>query len=68
MFPEMLEAARNGDVKAMYIVGENPVTSEPNTDNIKKSLKNLDFLVVQDIFMSETAMMADCCFTGLQFC
>ena len=38
MFPEMLEAARNGDIKAMYIVGENPVTSEPDTENIKNSL------------------------------
>ncbi len=67
MFPEMLEAARNGDIKAMYIVGENPVTSEPDTENIIKSLKNLDFLVVQDIFMSETAKMADVVLPGCSF-
>src|SRR5664280_40580 len=67
MFPEMLEAARIGDIKAMYIVGENPVTSEPDTENIKKSLKNLDFLVVQDIFMSETAMIADVVLPGCSF-
>jgi formate dehydrogenase (NADP+) alpha subunit len=67
MFPEMLEAARIGDIKAMYIVGENPVTSEPDTENIKKSLGNLDFLVVQDIFMSETAMMADVVLPGCSF-
>jgi formate dehydrogenase alpha subunit len=67
MFPEMLEAARIGDIKAMYIVGENPVTSEPDTENIKKSLENLDFLVVQDIFMSETAMMADVVLPGCSF-
>ncbi len=66
-FPEMLDAARNGDVKAMYIVGENPVTSEPDTENIKKSLENLDFLVVQDIFLSETAQMADVVLPGCSF-
>jgi len=67
MFPEILDAARNGDIKSMYIVGENPVTSEPDTENIKKSLKNLDFLVVQDIFMSETAQMADVVLPGCSF-
>ena len=67
MFPEMLDAAKNGDIKAMYIVGENPVTSEPDTENIKKSLENLDFLVVQDIFMSETAQMADVVLPGCSF-
>jgi len=67
MFPEMLDAARNGDIKAMYIVGENPVTSEPDTENIKRSLENLDFLVVQDIFMSETAQMADVVLPGCSF-
>ena len=66
-FPEMLEAAKNGDIKAMYIVGENPVTSEPDTDNIKKSLQNLEFLVVQDIFLSETAQMADVILPGCSF-
>ena len=66
-FPEMLEAAKNGDIKAMYIVGENPVTSEPDTDNIKKSLQNLEFLVVQDIFLSETAQMADVVLPGCSF-
>ena len=66
-FPEMLDAAKNGDIKAMYIVGENPVTSEPDTENIKKSLENLDFLVVQDIFMSETALMADVVLPGCSF-
>ncbi len=66
-FPEMLEAAQNRDVKALYIVGENPVISEPDTENIKKSLKNLDFLVVQDIFLSETAQMADVVLPGCSF-
>jgi len=67
MFPEMLKAAKNGEVKAMYIVGENPVTSEPDTENIKKSLQALDFLVVQDIFMSETAQLADVVLPGCSY-
>ena len=66
-FPEMLEEAKNGNIKAMYIVGENPVTSEPDTENIKKSLENLDFLVVQDIFLSETAKLADVVLPGCSF-
>ncbi len=67
MFPEMLEAALKKKIKALYIVGENPVTSEPDTENIKKSLESLDFLIVQDIFMSETAMMADVVLPGCSF-
>ena len=67
MFPEILEAALKKKIKALYIVGENPVTSEPDTENIKKSLESLDFLIVQDIFMSETAMMADVVLPGCSF-
>lgn len=66
-FPEILEAAKNGDVKALYIMGENPVTSEPDSRNIERSLENLDFLIVQDIFMSETAKMADVVLPGCSY-
>ncbi|ADZ10728.1 formate dehydrogenase, alpha subunit [Methanobacterium lacus] len=66
-FPEMVMAAKNGDIKAMYIVGENPVTSEPDTENIKDAMNSLDFLVVQDIFMSETAQMADVVLPGCSY-
>jgi len=66
-FPEMVMAAKKGDIKAMYIVGENPVTSEPDTENIKDALGALDFLVVQDIFMSETAQMADVVLPGCSY-
>ncbi len=56
---EMIPAAHEGKLKALYIMGENPVISDPNTNHTLKSLKNLEFLVVQDIFMTETAQLAD---------
>ena len=56
---EMMNGAHAGDVKAMYIMGENPVMSDPNQQHVIESLENLDFLVVQDIFLTETAKLAD---------
>ncbi len=56
---EMTDAACKGSLKAMYIMGENPVVSDPDTNHVKKGLKDLDFLLVQDIFFSETALFAD---------
>ena len=56
---EMIEKASEGDLKAMYIIGENPMVSDPNLNHTEKSLKNLDFLVVQDLFLTETAVIAD---------
>jgi formate dehydrogenase major subunit len=56
---EILEAAYDGRMKAMYIMGENPVFSEPETMKVKKSLLNLETLIVQDIFLTETAELAD---------
>jgi formate dehydrogenase major subunit len=55
----MMEAAVKGDIKAMYIVGENPMMSDANLRHAEKALKNLDFLVVQDIFPTETTALAD---------
>ena len=57
--PEMFEAAYEGQVKAMYILGENPVLTDPNTNHIRKALEKLDFLVVQELFLTETAEYAD---------
>ncbi len=57
--PEMFTAAIAGEVKAMYIVGENPVLSDANANHVRKALNALDFLVVQDIFLTETAQLAD---------
>jgi formate dehydrogenase alpha subunit len=56
---EIMTAAHHGDLKAMYIIGENPVLSDPDANHVIQALKNLDFLVVQDIFLTETAQLAD---------
>ncbi len=56
---EMIPAALEGKLKALYIMGENPAVTDPNTHHTVKALKSLDFLVVQDIFMTETAELAD---------
>jgi NADH-quinone oxidoreductase chain G len=56
---EIIDAARNGQVKAMYVMGENPLFNLPDGNRIKESLEALDFLVVQDLFMTETAEIAD---------
>ena len=55
---EMIPAAAAGKVKALYIMGENPALSDPDTTHTVKALKTLDFLVVQDIFLTETAELA----------
>jgi formate dehydrogenase alpha subunit len=56
---EMIPRAHSGDLKALYIIGENPMLSDPDLNHVEGSLKHLDFLVVQDIFMTETARLAD---------
>lgn len=55
---EAMHAASEGKVRATYIMGENPMLSDPNTNHVEEALRNLDFLVVQDIFPSETAQLA----------
>ena len=56
---EITDAAYNGEIKAMYIMGENPAMSDPDQTHARAALANLDILVVQDIFMTETAAFAD---------
>ncbi len=56
---EILEAANRGDIKGMYVMGENPAMSDPDAAHARKALANLDHLVVQDIFLTETAYLAD---------
>jgi predicted molibdopterin-dependent oxidoreductase YjgC len=63
----MLSAAEKGSLKALYIMGENPVLSDPNMSHTVKVLKALDFLVVQDIFMTETAELAHVVLPGSSF-
>ena len=56
---DMVNRAHEGEMKSMYIIGENPLVSDPDLNHAEKSLSNLEFLVVQDIFMTETAQIAD---------
>ncbi|GAB6156959.1 formate dehydrogenase subunit alpha [Desulfotomaculum varum] len=56
---EMMQAACQGELKGMYIVGENPVISDADANHVTRALNRLDFLVVQDIFLTETAQLAD---------
>jgi formate dehydrogenase major subunit len=56
---DMFLAADKGDLHGMFIQGENPVTSEPNIPHAQSVLENLDFLAVQDIFLTDTAEYAD---------
>ena len=64
---EMIQEARKGKIKGMYIMGENPALSDPDITHTVKALKNLDFLVVQDIFLTETAQLADVVLPGASF-
>ena len=56
---EILDAVHAGDVRAMYVLGENPAMSDPDLAHARAALAKLDHLVVQDIFLTETAMYAD---------
>ena len=56
---DMMDAGERGDIKAMYIMGENPVMSDPDAKHVARVLRNIDFLVVQDIFLTETAKLAN---------
>lgn len=56
---EFMEEAYKGNIKALYVTGENPLLSEPDLHHAEESLRNLEFLVVQDLFLHETAQIAD---------
>ena len=57
--PQMFEAAKERKLKALWIIGEDVVQTDPNSAEVIRALQNLDFLVVQEIFMTETAQYAD---------
>lgn len=57
--PKMMEAVDEGIVKFIYVMGENPMVSEADLNHFEKVIEKLDFLVVQDIFLTETAQKAD---------
>ena len=65
--PEMFAAAGRGDLKALWIMGEDLLQTDPNTCHVRSSLQNLDFLVVQEIFMTDTARIADVIFPASSF-
>ena len=62
-FPKML----TGEIKGLFIFGEDPVRTDPNTAHVIQCLENLDFLVVDDLFMTETAKMADVILPGISY-
>ncbi len=64
---DMLEKAATGEIKGLFIMGEDHLISEPNRDKVKEALKNLELLIVQDIFLCETAKMADVVFAASSF-
>jgi formate dehydrogenase major subunit len=56
---EIMDAIKRGEIRGMYIMGENPAMSDPDANHARESLAALDHLVVQDIFLTETACLAD---------
>lgn len=67
MIPQMYEAALAGKLKALWIMGEDLVQSDPNTHKVVAALQSLDLLIVQEIFMTETAKLADVILPGASF-
>jgi formate dehydrogenase alpha subunit len=64
---EMLDGAASGSVKGIFILGENPMRSDPDIHHVEHALKQLDFLVVQDIFLTETALLANVVLPGASY-
>ncbi len=64
---EIFQAAHQGKIKALYLVGENPMLSDPDLKHVEEALRRLEFLVVQDIFLSETAQLADVVLPAVTF-
>ncbi len=56
---EMLKSAEKGDVRCLYVIGENPMTSDPDLNHVRFSLEQTEFMVLQEIFFSETCHYAD---------
>jgi len=57
--PEIFDGVHDGSIKFLYIMGENPMVSDPDIKHVKETLEHVEFLVVQDIFMTETSELAD---------
>ena len=65
--PEMLDQALAGNLKALWIMGEHVLQTEPNTQKVEKALKNLELLIVQELFPTETAQLAHVVLPGASF-
>ena len=65
--PDMLSGLVEGSVKALYVLGENPIVSDPDTNHVKKALEKAELLVVQDIFLTPTAELAHVVLPGTSF-
>ena len=65
--PEMIDGIDQGSVKGLYVLGENPVVSDPDSNHVRKALEKIDFLVVQDIFLTPTAELAHVVLPGASF-
>jgi formate dehydrogenase major subunit len=65
--PRMYAAARRGEIAGMFIFGENVLQTDPNTTEVEAALRALEFLVVQEIFLSETAALAHLVLPGASF-
>jgi formate dehydrogenase alpha subunit len=64
---EIVHAIEHGDIEALYVMGENPALSDPNTERVRRALADVEYLVVQDIFLTETAELADVVLPGASF-
>jgi len=64
---QTIPAALTGQIKGLFVLGENPMVSDPDITHVEEALENLDCLIVQDIFMTQTAQKADIVFPGLSF-
>ncbi|HRJ74824.1 MAG TPA: molybdopterin-dependent oxidoreductase, partial [Anaerolineales bacterium] len=64
---ELMEGIHDGRVKALYIMGENPMLSDPNVNHVREALNEIEFLVSQDIFLNETAQVAHVVLPGVSF-
>jgi len=64
---ELMNGALHGNIKALYVMGENPFLSDPNMNHVAEALRAIEFLVVQDIFLNETAQLADVVLPAVSF-
>jgi formate dehydrogenase major subunit/formate dehydrogenase alpha subunit len=64
---EMLAAAEEGQVRCLYVIGEDPMVSDPDLNHVRAALQKTEFLVLQDLFFTETGQFADVVFPAASF-